>query len=715
MPLGGRDMRRWLRLLLPFCLLVLAAGEASAAKKVGLVIGNDIYENLDDLQKAVADAQSYAGLLQDQGFAVTLVTNATRQQMDEAIAGFIGMVEPGDTAAFVYSGHGWSDGLQNYLVSVDMPASGTPELLARLSVPVRNGATGILDELDRRGAAVKIAILDACRDNPFQPLAGVRSAGLSRGLVRVEPPEGTFLVFSAAPGQSALDRLSDADPNPNSVFTRVFVPLVRQGMSLQDAIKSAQGEVVALARGVGHDQRPTYVDEMLGETCLGGLCSAPVLAGLPGPAAGVPAGAGIDNPEALFWLAIQNSANPADFRAYLEQFPGGLFSSLANSRIAMLTPPAAPLPPPGGSAERPAAVVAEINECDLLAASRTNPDNPPGVAGVADIGANAAKAAEACEIAVKEHPEVRRFWYQLGRANGTLIRLNAAIVAYQKAADLGSGEAMRYVGLFYERGGGGLPQDYAQALDWYRRSADTGFGMAINDVGRFYENGHGVPQDYGAARDWYGKAAAAGVDFAMNNLAILYQRGRGGAVDLIAARGLYLDAAGRGYAAAMLNLGYLYENALGVPRDYTAAREWYQRGADAGDTTAMAHLGRLYEQGIGVPVDYAKAAEWYQSSALIGGDLEGMYGLARLADAGRGRPVDHQQAAGIVTDLMTRGYERIFDQLRELPNQFSREVRVAVQDYLIRQGHLSGGADGAFGPRTIAALTAYQSAVAAAN
>jgi tetratricopeptide (TPR) repeat protein len=43
-----------------------------------------------------------------------------------------------------------------------------------------------------------------------------------------------------------------------------------------------------------------------------------------------------DSMEMVYWNAIKDSRNPADFRAYVTKFPGGLFVELANSRIASL-------------------------------------------------------------------------------------------------------------------------------------------------------------------------------------------------------------------------------------------------------------------------------------------------------------------------------------------------------------------------------------------
>ena len=55
------------------------------------------------------------------------------------------------------------------------------------------------------------------------------------------------------------------------------------------------------------------------------------------PAGSTPGNAGSDN---LFWQSIMNSANPADFDAYLQQFPDGIFVALARNRLAALRAPA---------------------------------------------------------------------------------------------------------------------------------------------------------------------------------------------------------------------------------------------------------------------------------------------------------------------------------------------------------------------------------------
>ena len=230
-------MRAFIAVLLAW---LCFAGSALAENRLALVIGNDAYQHIDALRKARADAKSYADLLREKGFSVEDRYDLGFDDMEAAVGEFVEKIEPGDTAVFVYSGHGWSDGAHNYLVGVDAPERASQERLTRLSLPIRNGATGVLDDFERKGAGLKVAIIDACRDNPFQPPPGQKGYGLARGL-RPEGVEGSFVVYSAGEGQSAMDRLSEADADPNSVFTRAFLPLLRADLPLLDAIKSSQG------------------------------------------------------------------------------------------------------------------------------------------------------------------------------------------------------------------------------------------------------------------------------------------------------------------------------------------------------------------------------------------------------------------------------------------------------------------------------------------
>ncbi len=62
----------------------------------------------------------------------------------------------------------------------------------------------------------------------------------------------------------------------------------------------------------------------------------------------------------------------------------------------------------------------------------------------------------------------------------------------------------------YDKGGGGLPQDYAEAVRWYRRAAEQGYASAQYNLGVMYYLRRSVPQYYAAAARWYRRAAEQG-------------------------------------------------------------------------------------------------------------------------------------------------------------------------------------------------------------
>ena len=247
-------------------LLALGTLSPALADRYALVVGNDAYAELPPLQKAVNDATAVAAALESQGFAVTLLTDAGRRAMTRGLSDLAARIRPGDEALFYFAGHGVEVAGRNYLLPADAPAVKPEEesFLTAESV----AADDVVFTLQGRGAAVTVLILDACRDNPF-PREGTRSAGSARGLAPIAPPEGSFILFSAGAGQTALDRLGGTDHDPNSVFTRALLPLLARGdLTLPELARLLRGEVEATAATIGHKQRPAYYDELTGDYAI---------------------------------------------------------------------------------------------------------------------------------------------------------------------------------------------------------------------------------------------------------------------------------------------------------------------------------------------------------------------------------------------------------------------------------------------------------------
>src|SRR5262245_1016556 len=214
--------RRWLSTMVAAIAaagVLIAAGPAAADKRVALVIGNDNYKNVTSQKKAVNDARTMGETLKGLGFTVLTAENQTRVGFADTLLAFDKMIAPGDTAFFFFSGHGFEIKGENYLLPTDVPAAteGQEELIRDAAV----SAERVIDRVQRRGARTAVSVFDACRNNPFER-SGTRALSGAGGLAAMTPPEGVFIVYSAGAKQTALDRLSDNDADPNSVFTRNF-------------------------------------------------------------------------------------------------------------------------------------------------------------------------------------------------------------------------------------------------------------------------------------------------------------------------------------------------------------------------------------------------------------------------------------------------------------------------------------------------------------
>lgn len=241
-----------------------AQNAASDVKRYALVIGNAAYRNVTALRNPGNDAMAIAQSLQRLGFEVLVARDLDRNAMHDAISRFLSRIEPGSEAVLYYAGHGVEMQGSNYLLPIDLPALG-PEQERLLRVNSIN-LSELLQDIEQRSARVSLAIIDACRDNPFRR-EGTRSLGATRGLGRIEPPRGSFVIYAAGVGEQALDSLGAEDKDPHGLFTRKLLGLMsEEGLELRTMVHRLRSEVSkAASAGAHHSQMPGYYDQMLGE------------------------------------------------------------------------------------------------------------------------------------------------------------------------------------------------------------------------------------------------------------------------------------------------------------------------------------------------------------------------------------------------------------------------------------------------------------------
>jgi uncharacterized caspase-like protein len=209
---------------------------------------------------AVSDSVSMSSRLKGLGYRVTTVNNGNRKQMLSSVRQFKESLSASDEVILYYAGHGVQIGQSNYLLPIDIAGESEDHIRDEALALDR-----VLEDFNEKNVKFTLAIIDACRDNPFKTVAK-RSIGGTRGLAPANSANGQIIIFSAGVGQTALDNLGPTDREKNGVFTRVLLDeMNKSNESIDRMIRSVRKRVVDLAKSVGHTQVPAIYDQAIGE------------------------------------------------------------------------------------------------------------------------------------------------------------------------------------------------------------------------------------------------------------------------------------------------------------------------------------------------------------------------------------------------------------------------------------------------------------------
>ena len=353
---------------LALCMAFLAC--PTHAKRLALIIGNDTYTNPDvpKLLKARNDATAMANELKLAGFEINLNKDLNYKNMVKAIDNFTDKITGGDEVVVFYAGHGVQLKTGNYLLPTDIEPDSSA-VVEKTAFSIED----LRDKLNDARPSFALIIADACRA-PLQ--SNGRGLSTSRGLGAVDAAKGQMIIQSASRGQEALDRLSQNDPNPNSVFTREFISRMRKpGVRIEDMVREVQNAVEELAKSVKHEQRPAITNESRGNFYFYAPTTIHVET-TPPPTFNIAAPTQtLDQKEDTFWNDVKNTGNVQAFEAYLESYPKGRYASLAKANISRLAIPTQQIIPsvtPTQQAYNPTAPVPQIRQ-----PSKPNPSDRP--------------------------------------------------------------------------------------------------------------------------------------------------------------------------------------------------------------------------------------------------------------------------------------------------------------------------------------------------
>jgi TPR repeat protein len=218
----------------------------------------------------------------------------------------------------------------------------------------------------------------------------------------------------------------------------------------------------------------------------------------------------------------------------------------------------------------------------------------------------------------------------------------------------------------------------AGAMDGMKGSAagvvsDIKTGSAEHQADEAY-----AAKDYAVAFTAYKKAAEGGNRYCQFMLASMYLEGKGTKRDPKQYLHWMQQSADRGYPPANYLIGMAY-----LKRNPDRAVQYLTRAADQNHGSAMYMLGLLHAGGTGVPQSDAQALRWF-----------------RLAHA-EGMSVD----PALLSEASIQDYYRTLQR----PGT-QRETIREIQQRLTALGYQPGVIDGQYGPRTRAAIEAFQRA-----
>ena len=225
--------------------------------RIALVIGNGHYPDASaPLAQPINDARALTASLRRDGFEVDVVEDASKDDMNRAVARLKNRIRPDSVVMLFFGGYGVQAGRESYMIPVD--AAIWKEADVR-----RDGVSveAVLDVMKERGARAKLVVIDASRRNPYER----RFRAFSHGLAPINAPDNALILSSATPGQVA-----DDSGGANSVLMAELLNNLN-GDSVESSFNKTR---VAISRASDGGQVPSVSSSLLEDVRFGGAENA---------------------------------------------------------------------------------------------------------------------------------------------------------------------------------------------------------------------------------------------------------------------------------------------------------------------------------------------------------------------------------------------------------------------------------------------------------
>ena len=222
--------------------------------QVALVIGNGHYPDASaPLAQPINDARGLTAALRSKGVDVDVVEDATRDDLDRAIARLKAKIKQDSVVMLFFGGFGVQVGRESFMIPVDARIW-TEADVRRDGVSIEQ----VLDAMTEKGAKAKLVVVDASRRNPYER----RFRSYSHGLAPISAPENALVLTSASPGKVADDG--------NGQYSVLVTELLNNLNSQSGAATAFNKTRISISRASEGEQVPSVSSSLMDDVRIGG-------------------------------------------------------------------------------------------------------------------------------------------------------------------------------------------------------------------------------------------------------------------------------------------------------------------------------------------------------------------------------------------------------------------------------------------------------------
>ena len=231
-----------------------AGDVAGKPARLALIIGNGNYPDASaPLAQPINDARALTATLRRSGFDVDVVEDASKDDMQRAVARLQSKIKPDSVVMLFFGGFGVQAGRESFMVPVDARIWKESDV-KREAISVES----VLEEIRERGARAKLVVIDASRRNPYER----RFRSFSHGLAPISAPDNALILTSATPG-----KVADDSKGQNSVLVSELLNNFNSQAGVESVFNKTR---VSISRASDGEQVPTVSSTLIEEVSLGG-------------------------------------------------------------------------------------------------------------------------------------------------------------------------------------------------------------------------------------------------------------------------------------------------------------------------------------------------------------------------------------------------------------------------------------------------------------